>query len=78
MASEPHTQRGIREERARRADGGQPLNSEARTVHPSGNSLVIGLTSFGVKTHNIETGQEPDVEVYPDGIWIDLRGEHDE
>lgn len=78
MGAEPHTQRGIREKRAQRADGGQPLNSESRTVHSAGNSLVIGLTAYAVKTHNINAGQKPDVQVYPDGIWIELGGGADE
>jgi len=78
MATEPHTKRGIREERERRADGGEPLNSEPRAVHYSGNSLAIGLTDYGVKTHDISEGEEPEVQVYTDGIWIDLRGDGDE
>ena len=78
MGAEPHTQRGIRQERAKRADGGQPLNSESRTVQRYGNSLVIGLTAYGVKTHGVDEGREPDVQVYPDGIWIDFGGGTDE
>jgi hypothetical protein len=78
MATEPHTRSSIREERARRADGGQPLNTETRTVHREGNSLVIGLTAYAVKTHDIDPGQTPEVVAYPDGIWIDLRGASDE
>lgn len=78
MATEPHTRSGIRDERARRADGGQPLNSESRTVHWEGNSLVIGLTAYAVKTHDIDAGEKPDVQAYPDGIWIDLRGDENE
>lgn len=77
MGAEPHTQRGIRKERAQRADGGQPLNSESRTVQSYGHSLVIGLTAYAAKTHDISAGQEPDVEVYADGIWIDLGGDDD-
>lgn len=78
MGTEPHTQPAIRDQRARRADGGQPLNDEPRQVHRAGNSLVIGLTDYAVKTHDLSTEDALRVEVYPDGIWIDVGGGGDE
>ena len=78
MGTEPHTQPGIREQRSKRADGGEPLNDEAREVQQSGNSLVIGLTDYGVQTHNVTLDDTLRVAVYPDGIWIDTSGGRDE
>lgn len=78
MGTEPHTQPGIREQRVKRADGGQPLNDEDREVQRSGNSLVIGLTDYGVQTHDLTLDDTLRVAVYPDGIWIDTRGEPNE
>lgn len=77
MASQPETRPGIRQERARRADDGQPLHSEKRHVLESGHSLVIGVTAFAVKAHQVDKGEEATVEIYPDGVWIDF-GEQDE
>jgi len=48
MGTEPHTQPGIREQRIKRADGGEPLNDERRQVQRVGNSIMIGLTDYGV------------------------------
>lgn len=78
MGTEPHTKPAVREHRQRRADGGRALNTESRSVQSVGNSLFIGLTSYAVKTHDVECGDEPTVEVYPDGVWIDFGGEPDE
>ena len=77
MATEPHNRPSIRAERAKRADGGEPLNDEQRSVMSYGNSLVIGLTDYGVRTHDVDVGQTPSVLVYPDGIWIDFGGENE-
>jgi hypothetical protein len=74
MGTEPHTRPGIREQRAQRADGGEPLDSERMSVNWSGNSLVIPLGSYAVKTHDLTSDDRCAVEVYPDGIWIDTGG----
>jgi hypothetical protein len=78
MAGEPHEQPGIRKERARRADGGEPLYSEDRSVYRNGNSMVVGVTSYAVKTHSLNSGDDVVVETYPAGIWIDLGGGENE
>lgn len=78
MGTEPHTHRAIREKRIERADGGQPLNDERRQVQRVGNSIMIGLTDYGVQTHNLSTSDTLRVAVYPDGIWIDTAGGDDE
>ena len=78
MAGRPQQRPEVREHHARRADGGEPLYSDPRSITQNGNSLVIGLTDYAVKTHSIECGQTPTVEVYPDGIWIDVGGGSDE
>jgi len=62
------------EERARRADGGEPLYDEDMKVQLSGNSLVVGVTSVGCKVHGIQKGDEYVVEVHDDGIWIATGG----
>jgi hypothetical protein len=78
MGTEPHTQPGIREHRIKRADGGEPLNDELRQVQRIGNSIMIGLTDYGVQTHNVKKADTLRVAVYPDGIWIDTSGVGDE
>lgn len=78
MGADPQTRSDIRAERAKRADGGEPLHATTRTVHWSGDSLVVGITDYGVKTHGVNRGQEPNIEIYPDGIWIDFGGGCDE
>jgi hypothetical protein len=76
MAGQPQDRPAIRNERLRRADGGEPLNTEeGRSIRWQGNSLVVGLTSFAVKTHGITDDDEVTVETYPDGIWIDIGGD---
>jgi len=39
---------------------------------------VIGLTDYGVQTHNVTLDDTLRVAVYPDGIWIDTSGGRDE
>jgi hypothetical protein len=77
MGTEPHTQPGIREQRIKRADGGEPLNDEERQVQRVGNSIMIGLTDYGVQTHDLSASDTLLVAVYPDGIWIQT-GDRDE
>jgi len=77
MAGRPQNRPTIRDERARRADGGEPLNSEQRSVHQEGNSLVVGVTAYAVKTHSLSGDDDVTVETYADGIWIDLGGGDD-
>lgn len=77
MAGRPQNRPTVREERARRADGGEPLNSEQRSVHWEGNSLVVGLTSYAAKTHSLSDDDDVTVETYAEGIWISLGGDGD-
>jgi hypothetical protein len=62
----------IIQQRQRRADGGEPINDEVMSVHYSGNSLVVGITDFASKIHDITDENSVVVECYDDGIWIDL------
>ena len=78
MATDPQNRPGIQRERARRADGGEPLHDHSGSVYASGNALVIGLHAFEVQLHDIEAGASVPVEVHEDGIWIDCSGESDE
>ncbi len=78
MAGQPHQRSDVREYRAHRADGGEPLYSDPRSIAKNGNSLVVGLTDYAVKTHQLRRGQDLTVEVYPDGIWIGVDGGRDE
>jgi len=72
MATQPQNREPIREERQRRvADGGR-LNGESMQVRWHGNSLVVGLTAYGVKTHDLDDDCEVRVETYQDGIWIEV------
>jgi hypothetical protein len=79
MAGKPQERPEIRKERARRADGGEPLDtSDEMSIRWQGNSLVIGLTNYAVRTHDITADDVACVETYMDGIWIDLGGGGDE
>lgn len=72
MATQPQNREEIRERHQRRvADGGR-LNSETMQVQWSGNSLVVGLTAYGVKTHDLDSDCQVTVETYQDGIWIEV------
>jgi hypothetical protein len=35
---------------------------------------MIGLTDYGVQTHDLSTSDTLLVAVYPDGIWIETGG----
>jgi len=74
MAGVPEDRPTIRDERARRADGGEPLNSEEMSLCWNGNSLVVGVTSFALKTHRLSDDDDVVVECYQDGIWIGVGG----
>lgn len=65
-----HCTEPIRTARSARADGGEPLNTEERSVTEHSGSLYVNLTKFGALTHGIEKGQDLDVEIYENGIWI--------
>ena len=78
MATEPQNRKPIREERKRRVPDGGELNEETMAVQRSGNSLVVGLTAHGVKTHDLDTDCEVTVKTYLDGIWIQVEGDSDE
>jgi hypothetical protein len=72
MASEPQNRQAIRECHKRRVPDGGRLNAEAMQLRWHGNSLVVGLTSYGVKTHDLDDSCEVTVETYQDGIWIEV------
>jgi len=74
MAGKPQSRPTIRDERARRADGGEPLNSEEMSLRWQGNSLVVGITSYALKTHRLSDDDDVVVECYQDGIWIGVGG----
>lgn len=77
MATDPQNRAEIRQQRAKRADGGEPLHSYDSTVYTAGNSIVMALHSYAVRTHDIDAGSEPTVEVHQDGIWVDFSGDSD-
>lgn len=78
MATEPQNREAIRQRRNRRVPDGGCLNAETMVVQRSGNSLVVGLTDYGVKTHDLDATCQLTVEVYREGIWIDVGGDGDE
>lgn len=77
MASTPENRPEIRKELAKRADGGEPLYDDDMAIQLSGNSLVVGVTAFACKVHDIEQGDKTTVEVHEDGIWVDLGGSNE-
>jgi len=64
----------IQEERCKRADGGEPINTETRTAFDNNGGMCSNLTDFGTKLHGIESGDEVRIEVHEDGIWIEPGG----
>ena len=60
----------IQHERAKRADGGQPMYDPLMSIYGNGGSVVIGIPSVAQKIHNFRCGDKARVEIYPDGIWI--------
>jgi hypothetical protein len=72
MATQPQNRDEIRERHQRRVPDGGRLNDETMQVQQSGNSLVVGLTAYGVKTHDLDDSCEVVVETYTDGIWIEV------
>jgi hypothetical protein len=78
MGTQPQNRKQVREQRQVRATDGGELNSEEMNVRWDGGSLVIGLTAYAVKTHQITDDDELTVHTYPDGIWIDVGGGPDE
>jgi hypothetical protein len=74
MAGKPQDHPMIQNERAKRADGGEPLYDEEMSLYNNGGSVVVGVTSFACKVHSLALGDTVRVETYPDGIWIDVEG----
>lgn len=70
MKPDPQCRSDIRNQRQQRTDGGEPINSETRTVQQNGQSLYINPTDFGAITHGISCGDEVRVETYASGIRI--------
>lgn len=73
MGGKPSRQPHIAKKRRQVAEIGECLNSEEMSVRWAGNSLVIGLTSYGVDTHDIDDSDELTVETYPGGIWVNIN-----
>jgi len=78
MAGKPQSRPQILDERSRRADGGEPMNTEQMSVRYGGNSLVVGLTVFAATVHDLDENSDVTVECYQDGIWIAPGGDRDE
>lgn len=68
--SSPQNRASIRQHRRERADGGQPLNTETRSLFPKGGSIAVTLTAYARDTHSLNCKQNVTIEVHPDGIWI--------
>ena len=67
----------IRDERATRADDGEPLYDTEMSLMQNGGSVSITIPSMSRKMHSFAAGEEATVEIYPDGIWI-TSGDADE
>lgn len=72
MSRSPKKHDQIIQQQQRRADSGEPINDKTMSVYYSGNSLVVGLTDFVEKLHDVTEDQSVVVECYDDGVWIDL------
>jgi len=68
--SSPETSDMIRQELGKRADGGEPLFDADRSLFDQGGSIGVTLTAHGRDTHDMQSGEDVNVEVHPDGIWI--------
>lgn len=77
MAGKPQDNPMIQEERASRADGGQPMYDPDMSMYDNGGSVVVAIPSSARKIHGFEAGDDVTVEIYPDGIWIGA-GDSDE
>jgi len=69
--SSPETQEIIRQERRKRADDGDPLHEDSRSLFNQGNSIAATLTATGRDIHNLDAEGSVVVQIYPDGIWIE-------
>jgi len=78
MAGKPQDRQMIQNERAKRADGGEPMYDPEMSIYDNGGSLVIGIPSVAQKIHGFTKGDKPNVEIHPDGIWIGAGGGGDE
>lgn len=78
MAGQPQSHPEIMHARSTRADDGEPMYSEHRSVHYAGNSLVIGLTATGTNVLGVDDGDDLQVEVHDDGFWINVSGGPDD
>jgi len=74
MGGKPQDQPMIRNERASRADGGEPMYDPEMSLYPNGGSVSVTIPSAARKIHNWECGDDVVVEIYPDGIWIGAGG----
>ncbi len=69
--STPETNQIIRNERRKRADGGEPLHDDDRSLFQRGGSIAVTLTAIGRDIHGLDADGDVTVMVYPDGIWIE-------
>lgn len=78
MAGKPQDRPVIREERASRADGGDPMYDPEMSLYDNSGSLVVTIPSTVQDIHGFDIGDEVTLEIYPDGIWIGAGDETDE
>lgn len=64
-------------ERPRDPRGKQIHADTRRAVNPSGGGeqITANLTNFGRKFHSITPGDELDIQVHENGIWIGVEGD---
>lgn len=70
MAGKPQDSSIIKQERASRADGGEPMYDPEMSLYPNNGSLVMTIPTTVRDIHGFETGDKVTIEVYSDGIWI--------
>lgn len=70
MAGKPQERPAIQEERASRADGGEPLYDPELSLYNNNGSVVVAVPPSARNIHDLEIGDKVIVEIYRDGIWI--------
>jgi len=66
----PGVRDGMRSRREKLSMDGEPLNQQTRDAQQFHTSIYINITDYGVKTLDVEKGQEMVVETYEDGVFI--------
>lgn len=67
----------VRTARSTNTEDGEPIHDEEMSIYDNSGSLVVGVTSFARKLHRLSREDSVTVEVYDEGIWIDMEGRNE-